>query len=595
MNIDLASKIVSRLGPCRIALNLSDHVALAHELSLMGCDVYGTPDGPLADGSGPRVGFVEWPRQDGSQSLAEVIRPFIHLDTLVLMTRGAHRAAIEATLFAAGLSRHPAGMFANDYSDWSGQTLPIVTYYQRLPEHGRGGALSRGGVAADAIIARYAFAATRVRAGDTVLVDGADSADGVRILGASCRGSRFRRVADAEGADGVEGSLRDIADHSLDMIVAVEPAMPQGLSARLDDYARVLKFDGRLILALREGSPGDNARPTSWQAFHDEVARRFITEQRHAQVPTTPDPQGPRTLIKVDLDNQLSLEWMIVSAIVDPLQGAAHRDLYSHPGFEPSGNPVAADFGAAYDNPWLYRSMVQMGERLGDEGKLAQLAGQVIATSRPDSADRGAALTVLGYRALELRAGQRVATLIGNIIDYLQTVEGTDAPPHVRRWTISLSFLAGRLCEMIGDRAAAISWFRMAAEGNWQEFSPILATKAVGGAFFGARLHLANGDIEAATAYFRHGMDVSLRAASAAHAEQLGNTERPLPFYLVELAEVIDMGSQCANALAHIDLYARDPGLFWRQIDMRRFGLGSWLRDLQRETQRLNTRLRQAA
>ena len=61
------------------------------------------------------------------------------------------------------------------------------------------------------------------------------------------------------------------------------------------------------------------------------------------------------------------------------------------------------DFGAAYDNPWLYRTMVQMGERLTHDVKLARLAECVIEDSREDSADRGAAIAVLGYRVLEMR------------------------------------------------------------------------------------------------------------------------------------------------------------------------------------------------
>ena len=47
------------------------------------------------------------------------------------------------------------------------------------------------------------------------------------------------------------------------------------------------------------------------------------------------------------------------------------------------------------------------------------------------------------------------------------------------------------------------------------------------------------------------------------------------------------MGSQCANAVAHFALWQRDPGLFWRQVDIRRFGLASWARDLEQENQRL--------
>ena len=79
----------------------------------------------------------------------------------------------------------------------------------------------------------------------------------------------------------------------------------------------------------------------------------------------------------------------------------------------------------------------------------------------------------------------------------------------------------------------------------------------------------------------------ALKAAAFPHDEQMGPADKPLSFYLTELAEVIDMGSQCTNAVAHFHLWQRDPGLFWRQVDVRRFGLASWARDLEQENQRL--------
>ena len=67
-----------------------------------------------------------------------------------------------------------------------------------------------------------------------------------------------------------------------------------------------------------------------------------------------------------------------------------------------------------------------------------------------------------------------------------------------------------------------------------------------------------------------------------------------LPFYLPELAEVIDMGSQCANALANRHLWARDPGLFWRVVDVKRFGLASWTLAVAKENERLRKQLGRA-
>jgi hypothetical protein len=249
--------------------------------------------------------------------------------------------------------------------------------------------------------------------------------------------------------------------------------------------------------------------------------------------------------------------------------------------------PALVDFGAAYDNPWLYRTMVQMGERLGDELKLARLAECVIEDSRAGSADRGAAIAVLGYRVLELRLTHLAGQIIALIAAYAEAPVDHDTPVHVRRWRISLAFLAGRLSELAGDRDAAKSWYRDAANGEWAAFSPLLATKAIAASFYEARLHLADGDGPNALASFKAGVETALEAAAFPHEEQMGAAGEPLPFYLTELAEVIDMGSQCANAVAHFHLWQRDPGLFWRQVDIRRFGLASWARDLEQENQRL--------
>ncbi|MBW8910746.1 MAG: hypothetical protein JF564_02345, partial [Sphingomonas sp.] len=180
-----------------------------------------------------------------------------------------------------------------------------------------------------------------------------------------------------------------------------------------------------------------------------------------------------------------------------------------------------------------------------------------------------------------------VPSILPLILAYTDQPLRDDTPVHVRRWRISLAFLAGRLSELIGERDAARRWYRAAADGEWQTFSPLLATKAIAASFYEARLCLADGDSQTALARFQYGVDTALKAAAFPHETQIGATDRPLPFYLTELAEVVDMGSQCANAVAHFDLWHRDPGLFWRQVDIRRFGLASWARDLERENERL--------
>jgi len=576
VTIQNANAIVQRLGPCRILLDMAAHPGLVPELALAGCEIVDIAAADAAEIASTTVGLLRWTGAD-PRDFAQAIDLFGRGEALVLETVGQDRAPLEHVLFDAGWQRHPAGMMAHEYAGWSQHALPAVSYYARA----RVGSGELGmGAQADALIARYAMAANHVRAGDHVLVDGEGTDAGAAILTALSRAGSVARS--------IEADLARTADNSVDLIVAFEPPASTGWVARLDDYARALKHDGRLILGWQK-SPGDNARPSHWEALIEAVSDRFLPETRYTQAPVGRDGAGPRALYPIPLDQQDAADWMLVVASANPLMGAADRDDYRHPAFAAGAGPKPAlvDFGAAYDNPYLYRSMVQMGERVGDEMKLARLAECVIEDSLPASADRGAAIAVLGYRVLEMRLPNTVPAILPLIGDYLSQPLDDSTSVHVRRWRISLAFLAGRLSELIGDRAAARLWYRATAESEWARFSPLLATKAIAASFYEARICLADGEAETARACFRKGVDTALEAAACAHSEQMGPADQPLSFYLQELAEVIDMGSQCANALANFSMWERDPGLFWRQVDVRRFGLASWARDLERENKQL--------
>ncbi|MBN8829346.1 MAG: hypothetical protein J0G94_01660 [Sphingomonadales bacterium] len=577
MSIQTAAAILQRLGPCRIALDLEKFGDFARELALAGCDPV-----DLTEAHNPRGGklavFLDVAGPFNGAAFGKALLPAAKADFLVLQSSGQPRHSLESALFDAGWERHPGGMMAHDYASWSAYALPGLTHYRRA-SGGEPGALRQSGVEADALVARYAMAANHVRPGDHVLIDGAGATDGKAILTALSRAARI----DTAGAD-----LADIPDNSVDLIIAIEPQASGDWIARLDDHARILRCDGRIVLGWRHGQSG-HARPQDWDALVEAVSARFLPETRWLQHGLTNDAGGPQTLYAVPLEQEADCDWMLLVASANPLAGEGRADEFDHPAFPAAEGPWPAlvSFGGAYDNPWLYRAMVQMGERLSHDVTLARLAECVIEDARPDSADRGAALAVLGYRILEMRLPDLVQSILPVIAAYVDLPADDAMPPHVRRWRISLAFLAGRLSELTGEREAAKRWYRIAAQADWRDFSPLLATKGIAASFYEARLHLADGDKESALACFRAGLDTALAAAAFPHAEQIGPADRPLSFYLQELAEVIDMGSQCANALAHFPMYDRDQGLFWRQVDMRRFGLASWARDLERENQRL--------
>lgn len=596
MTIQNANAIVQRVGPCRIAIDEAAFPDLVDELRLAGCHIASLSDlAVLSSGHGTSAAFLSWTGTNQNGIPENTLKTLNCVDILILHSAGQARRPVERSLFDAGWQRHPGGMMLAEYPAWSANALPPLTFWRR----GRpaGSTLLLQGVEADPRIARYAMAANFVRPGDRILIDAPEAEDGAAILMALSRGGSIVPLSSASladrrptghGGEKATPSLSHVGDHSIDLVVGLEPAVPESWRARLDDYARILKHDGRIILGWQRG-PAGSARPQDWAMFAEAVAERFLPETRYVHLAIGPDACGPQALFPVALDQSVTTDWLMVVASANPLLGSADTATYDHPAYSTAKGPVPAlvDFGSAYDNPWLYRSMVQMGERLGDDVMLARMAECVIEDAGEQSADRGAAIAVLGYRVLEMRRADLALSVLPLISSYVAHPLTDDMPLHVRRWRISLAFLAGRLSELTGDHGAAKRWYRQSAEADWSGFSPLLATKSIAASFYEARLHLADGDSQTALACFRHGTDTALRAAEFPHERQMDAHGQPLPFYLQELAEVIDMGSQCANALAHFPLWQRDPGLFWRQVDIRRFGLASWARDLERENERL--------
>lgn len=557
MTIELAAAVVRHLGPCRVAVETPGAPRLATELALLGCDTKpASAEMVVMEAKGP------------SFRPTDMLARYPNARAVVVLPHRMPAANVDAPLFKAGWRRLPGAIGVMTLAQLAGGQAPQPSFYERAPQ-GYRGLLNASDPASLAALARWTLAAERVRPGDRVLLCGPDAADGQAMLEA-CARARSVEVDTAAAAH---------APRSFDVIVALDA--PGGWAENLDRYAQLLKLDGRLIAGWSESN---RKKPASWASLHQGLSNEYLVESQFVQAPGIIIPQG---VAQAELTG---INWRIAVASKGPLGGEESRASYVHPAFGASQAPLAA-FAEGYDNPWLYRTMVQMGERLADEDLLVRLAEHIASNARPGSADQGAALAVLGYRVLEARAPDAVPVLLGAYNDYWQ--QGGDSP-HVVRWRVSLAFLAGRLAEMVGERGVAKHWYARAAGDDWQHFSTILATKAIGAAFFIARILLAEQDADLAWSWFERGVEITLQAAGRDHRRELGEGDGLLPFYLPELAEVIDMGSQCANALANRHLWARDPGLFWRQVDVKRFGLASWTLDVTKENERLRKLLGQA-
>lgn len=557
MTIEFAAAIVRHLGPSRILVHAPATPGLAAELALLGCDT--APE--AADAV-----VIEWGSAP-TRSLRDLDTRHPDARVLIVLPRPGVPASLDAKLFQAGWRRLPSATDAALLVHLAQSVPPQPSFYERAPRDYRG-LLNAVDVRSYAALGRWVLAADRVRPGDHVLVCGPDAADGQTVLNARARA----------GSVEIDSPAATPAPHSFDVIVAFDAA--GGWEEQLHRYAQLLKLDGRLVAGW---SVENRDAPPDWASLHRGLDSDYLIESQLVQRAGTVLPQA------VPQGEQEGLVWRTVVAARVPLGGEASRDAYVHPAFGASHAPVVS-FAQGYDNPWLYRTMVQMGERLVDEDLLVRFAEYIASNARAGSADQGAALAVLGYRVLEARAAELVPVMLDSFDGYWR--QGGDSP-HVVRWRVSLAFLAGRLAELVGERGIAKHWYARAASDDWMRFSSILATKAIGAAFFIGRILLAEQDAENAWTWFERGVEIALQAAARDHRAELGSGEGLLPFYLPELAEVIDMGSQCANALANRHLWARDPGLFWRQVDVKRFGLASWTLDVTKENERLRKQLGQ--
>jgi SAM-dependent methyltransferase len=414
---------------------------------------------------------------------------------------------------------------------------------------------------ADAAIARYALAAEIVRPGDRVLDCACGLGAGTAVLAAMSRGAAFLgvdpdpdNVAYAElnyGGPTIRfaatdpQSLEDVEDGSIDLVVAQDVLeYAEDWETVLAAFQRVLKPDGRVICTVPDrwaDGAGRLTGPGHRRLFDSDtliqaLAGRFLVETKHIQL--APGgvrlPSAPRILRRWPLDKPQDAEWLIVAASANPYSATeAQMAAYTHPKFSaPDARPpVVADFGRFYDNPYLYRPLVQMGERLRDDGLLLNLALVTAEHARADSPDRGGAIAVLGYMVLERRNLDDADKVVALIEAYAGAGE-TDNP-HTARWRLSHAFLAGKLMELRNDKAAAMAWYRKAAELDWRTFSPLLATKTVAAWFHLGRLYLLAGDEAAAREAFEAGVREALEAARAPVRDIVGDPEHhrsdPLP------------------------------------------------------------------
>ena len=524
-----------------------------------------------------------------------------------------------------GFRMHPRSVIHNDYESLTDDLIKNLTFFQKIPatalekyplswlqqRHNTEIDTSRAtGNHAEAEQYRYLLAARKVRTGDTVVELGCGLGFGTAIMAACSSGSKFFGIdsdnsridyalvnfayqhAELAYKSSDIMQLSFIPDQSVDLVVCFK-SLPDAhaYSQLIHEIKRILKPDGRLIIGIENPSElsvglSSTAQDSQLSILTETLSKYLILEERWGQ---NTGVKGKREILHLPFSqtNFSAPQWWIYAACADP--GAPSTTSYHNPACQIQPVPMPMDFAKYYDNPWIYRTAIQLGERIADREILMLFCVQIINNSRIGSADQGAALCVLAYQILETGqvAKDDLSKLVHNMNKYDAAYDRNN--PHSLRWAISLHYVAARLLLMFGNRNEALTTFLTCAEMNAQAFSPLLATKTVSARMYAGLILAGSQELDLARQQFELGITAARIALQSDWATIIGNVETPLLFGLQELAEIADIASQCAQALIALDKQRSVPGYFWDRINLRRFGLVEWVKSVENENNRLRS------
>jgi len=549
----------------------------------------------------------------------------------------ANRLFWEKAFIEAGFRKHLRSMLAAPYQELENEKISGLTFFECIPEQAQEkyslawlaknrninmDMLRDVGRRSDAHVSRYVLAATLVRPGDVVLDAACGLGYGTAILAACSPGARFIGVdMDATAVDYATENFATInpalsyqaadvtqlsflPDHSVDTIISFETiAQIKDYDIFLAEAKRILKPDGRFVGSVPNlwcDETGKDPNPYhfhvfDWNKIYETISKYFIVDGRWAQTAGGGYKvhHGHRAMQFIPLasSSDAEAEWWMISACANPLNAAAIP--YTNP-FHKEKNydaPAHVYFEKYYDNPWLYRVMVQLGERLIDRDVLFDFCSKVEKEAKVGSADQGAALCVLCYQLFESNRIniEYLSTLLDRINAFIDVYDRNNL--HAYRWAISLHYIVARLLLMIGNRDEALSAFLSCADMDPLHFSPLLATKTISARLYAGIILAGDGLITEAKEQFTLGVKESHRVLQGDWKNILGNVNHPFAFGLPETAEVLEIASQCAQALHAAEHQQTVPGYFWSRMNIRRFGLLEWNKHLERENETLRKQL----
>ncbi|MNJ36389.1 hypothetical protein D3C77_311750 [compost metagenome] len=293
----------------------------------------------------------------------------------------------------------------------------------------------------------------------------------------------------------------------------------------------------------------DKLRTQIKQHFIPEVLVQQIASGCKATTAWNSWQRMPRTLrdIEIDTDSPPPSEWWLMVGMKDPV---THLQPYRESVYGYSAPPDnLLQFERDYKNPWLVRSLLEFQFRATHNGVLRQVAQRVLAQEIDAiSPDKGAALAVLGYQLLTNH--QAASADVERFIEIIEPyVTAPLQKPHLQRFHVSLAYLKARLLVKIGRFDAALPMLKQVANVDISTFSPTLGSKVVDAAFEAGMLEAGRGDISAARASWKLGVERAYALLSSDVKAFVGNIDHPHEFPTIVAVEFLDSAVRCIKAL----------------------------------------------
>jgi len=267
---------------------------------------------------------------------------------------------------------------------------------------------------------------------------------------------------------------------------------------------------------------------------------------------------------------------------------------FEHPLFEKYFENLGADlcsFSKYYHNPYIYRSLIQIGSRIENEELLEKLCLEVIKTYPENSPDKGGCLCVSGYN--KFIAKQKNDDFFNQIKAYCANNLNSENP-HVIRWIISLYYLLGiYFKEIIKDKKEAINFFEKCFNIDYKKFNSLICTKQVSACGNIGYIYLSEyRELDKAKQWFKNGIERAKEAICLDLNKTVGNNGFYIPFGFIETAELCDIASQCVFGYNNAEIYFKNSIAFDSGFNKKRFGLITYCQKLEKEIEELKSQFK---